>query len=208
MRTELPTNNCPGCAADGFSLVEVTIAIGLFAFVMVGILGLFPAATRMRADSALETRAVMIAQQLYSYVEVSGVEEEYPSFAVTFSVTNVALRDGPGLQEKNTRDGIDILNTGGVVLGYFNRSSMPYYFFGNDNSAAWTNMPVQVEDAEATTLENEITTLARVFAEEIPSGCHKYRVVVEVRSPASAPLLTPTGATNPAVRMARFVKHF
>ena len=206
MQTDLPTNVVPARAADGFSLVEVTIAIGLFAFVMVGILGLFPTATRMRADSALETRAVMIAQQLYSYVEVSGVEEEYPSFAVTFSVTNVALRDGPGLDEKNTRDGIDILKPGGVVLGYFNRSSMPYYFF--DKPDAWTNMPPKVPDAEATTLQNEITTLARIFAEEIPSGCHKYRVVVEVRSPASAPLLTPAGTTNPAVRMARFVKHF
>ena len=195
-------------SSGGFSLVEVTIAIGLFAFVMVGILGLFPTATRMRADSALETRAVMIAQQLYSYVEVSEIDARYPSLSPSFSVTNVALRDGPGLEEKNTRAGINILGNGGVVLGYFNRSSMPYYFFGKDSAADWTNMRTKVEEAEATTLQNEITTLARIYAEPVTSGCHKYRVVVEVRSPASAPLLTPAGTTNPAVRIARFVKHF
>ena len=53
----LPPIQPPG----GFSLVEVTIAIGIFAFVIVGILGLLPAGMRLRADSAADTRAVLIA---------------------------------------------------------------------------------------------------------------------------------------------------
>ena len=50
-----------GWKSAGFSLVEVTVAIGIFAFVVVGVLGLLPTALRMRAESAQETRAVMIA---------------------------------------------------------------------------------------------------------------------------------------------------
>jgi type II secretory pathway pseudopilin PulG len=55
----------------GFSLVEVTIAIGIFAFVIVGIMGLFPAALRQRGDAAVETRAVMAAQQVFEGVRSS-----------------------------------------------------------------------------------------------------------------------------------------
>jgi type II secretory pathway pseudopilin PulG len=195
---------------NGFSLVEVTIAIGLFAFVMVGILGLFPTATKMRADSALETRAVMIAQQLFSYVESADVTNL--SGSPQFSVTKVAVRDGPAFDVKNTRTNLNLLNPGGVVLGYQNRSSMPYYFFGTTNAAAWTNMPSAVDGSTTTTADNEITTLARVFAEPTVGGCHRYRVTVEVRSPAIAPLLindgTPGGRTNPGVSIVRLVKFF
>jgi type II secretory pathway pseudopilin PulG len=193
-----------------FSLVEVTVAIGIFAFVMVAILGLFPTATKMRADSALETRAVMIAQQLFSYVEASGSAAASPDFSeVTFSVTDVAMRDGPALQPRNTRTNIDLLsNPGGVVIGYQNRSSMPYYFFGTTNAGAWTNMPSNVEGAETSTTENEITTLARLTAStNTGSFCHQYRVMVEVRSPASAPLVLG-GQTNNSLRVVRFVKFF
>jgi len=156
------TRQTPG----GFSLVEVTIAIGLFAFVMVGILGLFPTATKMRSESALETRAVMIAQQLFSYVETAGIDPGDPASGFTLSVTNVAVRDGPAFEVANTRTNINLTNPGGVVLGYLNRSSMPYYFFGT-NAGAWTNMPTSVTGSETSTSENEITTMARVYAERI-----------------------------------------
>jgi type II secretory pathway pseudopilin PulG len=193
-----------------FSLVEVTIAIGIFAFVMVAILGLFPTATKMRADSALETRAVMIAQQLFSYVESSGSAAASPVFSpIVFSVTNVALRDGPALVPENTRTNINLMNPGGVVVGYQNRSSMPYYFFGMNNPGAWTNMPANVEGATTTTAEKEITTLARIWAStNTGSFCHQYRVTVEVRSPASVPLTNSSGQTNPSLRVVQFVKFF
>lgn len=193
-----------------FSLVEVTIAIGIFAFVMVAILGLFPTATKMRADSALETRAVMIAQQIFSYVESAGSAATAPGFApIVFSVTNVAMRDGPALQPINTRTNINLTNPGGIVLGYQNRSSMPYYFFGTTNPGAWTNMPANVEGAITTTADNEITTLARVSATtNTGSACHQYRVTVEVRSPAGVPLTNSSGQTNPSLRVVQFVKFF
>ena len=56
---------------EGFSLVEVTIAIGIFAFVIVAILGLFPVALRQRSDAALETRAVLVAQQIFESIRGS-----------------------------------------------------------------------------------------------------------------------------------------
>jgi len=60
-----------GRASSGFSLVEVTIAIGIFAFVIVAILGLFPVALRQRSDAALETRGVLIAQQVLESIRSS-----------------------------------------------------------------------------------------------------------------------------------------
>ena len=202
--------NHGGSKADAFSLVEVTIAIGIFAFVMVGVLGLFPTATKMRADSAVETRAVMIAQQLFSYVESAGSVRTAPSFApVTYSVTNVAMRDGPALQPKNTRTNINLTNGRGIVIGYQNRSSIPYYFFGTNNPGAWTNMPTNVSGAVTTVSDNEITTLARLTATtNTGSACHQYRVTVEVRSPATAPLTNRTGQTNPSLRIVQFVRFF
>jgi hypothetical protein len=187
----------------GFSLVEVTIAIGIFAFCIVGILSLLPAATKIRADSAMETRAVMIAQQLFSHVESSSVGDPAgPVFSkVSFSVTNVAMRDGLALAPENTRTNIDLLNSPGVVVGYQNRSSLPCHFFGTQEAGAWTNMP-------ATAGQNEITILARISAADAQSFCHQYRVTVEVRSPAVVPLTNSAGQTNPSLRIARFVKFF
>jgi hypothetical protein len=49
----------------GFSLVEVTIAVGLFAFGVVGVIGLFPTALAQRAEAARDTRARLIAEQIF-----------------------------------------------------------------------------------------------------------------------------------------------
>ena len=197
-------------ANSGFSLAEVTIAIGIFAFAVVGILGLFPTATKMRSNSAFDTRAVMIAQQLFSYVEsAGGISDTSPnSSGIMFSVSDVALRDGPALLPTNTRTEINLTNSGGVVLGYLNRSSMPYYFFGTNNPSAWTNMPSIVEGSVATTSENEITILARLSAAVEPSDCHQYRVTVEVRSPAAASLTNSAGQTNTALNIVTFTRFF
>lgn len=87
----------------GFSLVEVTIAIGIFAFVIVAILGLFPAALRQRSDAAAETRAVLIAQQVFSGVAATG------------SVTNALS------SETNNPTLVNLSN--GVVLGFSQNST-------------------------------------------------------------------------------------
>jgi len=49
-----------------FSLVEVVLALGVIAFALVGIMGLFPVAMRSAQESQRETRATLIAQQIFS----------------------------------------------------------------------------------------------------------------------------------------------
>jgi type II secretory pathway pseudopilin PulG len=172
MNTSVAKVNRP--RRDAFSLVEVTIAIGIFAFVVVGVMGLLPAGLRMRADSAVETRGVLIAEELLASVRASA------------SLTNVIVRDKPGQQsEKNLTDRP-------VVLGYPSQTTVPYWSFDQNPGASWTN--AQGSDAEISqSSTNAIDTLARLSATNIGGGL--YRVTVDVRAPASLPLTNSRTAT-------------
>lgn len=164
----------PESAKEGFSLVEVTIAIGIFAFVIVGIIGLFPTALRMRAESSTETRAVLIAQELFANVRAAP------------SLNAVVFRDGPALKDENNQ-AIDLLGGKTVMLGYPTRTSVPYFLWGGDRNVgspddAWNdgNMP-------ANAVANNITTLAKISATNLPNT-KLYKVDVQIREPASIPL--------------------
>lgn len=52
-------------ATGGFSLVEITLAIGIAAFALVAILGMFPVAMKAATESRHETQATFIAQSLF-----------------------------------------------------------------------------------------------------------------------------------------------
>lgn len=52
--------------AGAFSLVEVVLAIGVISFALVAIIGLFPVASRTAVESQRETRAALIAQQIFA----------------------------------------------------------------------------------------------------------------------------------------------
>jgi len=58
-------------AAPAFTLVESVIAIGLFAFVIVGIVGLFGSALDRQRQASFETRAVMVSQQILSRIRAA-----------------------------------------------------------------------------------------------------------------------------------------
>lgn len=49
---------------EGFSLIEVVLALGIISFALVGIMGLFPIALKSSQESQRETRATIIAQQI------------------------------------------------------------------------------------------------------------------------------------------------
>ena len=49
----------------GFSLIEVVLALGVISFALVGIMGLFPVAMRSAQESQRETKAAVIAQQIF-----------------------------------------------------------------------------------------------------------------------------------------------
>lgn len=179
---------------DAFSLVEVAIAIGIFAFVIVGILGLFPTALRIQSESAVETRASMIAQQLFDAVDLSIAKWTNPSGN---AFTNITFRDGPGLVTANSR-GVDITKAGSpIVLGYQNKSSMPYYLWKQTGLAAWSNgigtgagaqEPPDGAKVNPPALSNDIITLAKISASNVAGNPKLYQVTVEVRSPAVAGL--------------------
>jgi type II secretory pathway pseudopilin PulG len=184
----------PQGSCQAFSLVEVTIAIGIFAFVMVGILGLFPTALNQRNKAAVETRSAMIAEQLFASVRTS----LQPGTVITNpALTNIILRDGPALVSDNSRN-VNLLDqTKPIIVGYQATTSMPYYLFEQSGAKAWTD-----GIDETTTWEpgrtypptaNEITTLAKLWATNVAPNL--YRVDVEVRSPAIAPL----SSTQPSV---------
>lgn len=154
--------------AAAFSLVEVTVAIGIFAFVVVGILGLIPTALKLRAESAQETQAVLIAEELLAAVRASS------------SITNVIVRDGPALQERNNRS-VNLDGGQVAVLGYAAQTTVPYYFWGpGDRPPGPPWFDGQLGDAT----DNDITTLARISATRIPGSPGLYRVEVQVRTPA------------------------
>jgi len=171
-----------------FSLVEVTLAIGIFAFVVVGILGLLPTGMRLRSEAAQESRAVLIQQELLDSVKASG------------SVTNVVfVRDGPAGQARNYLDpagnppGEDITRDP-ILVGYPAGTTIPYYVAaasreGTDLQNFWSNGVLP-----AGAVRNDIQTIALLSATNIPGRSNLYGVSVKVRSPASIPLerSTPT----------------
>jgi type II secretory pathway pseudopilin PulG len=163
-----------------FSLVEVTVAIGIFAFVAVGILGLLPAALKQRADSSRETRATLIAEELFATLRAAS------------SITNVFFRDGPSMEPRTT-ESISLLSRDGVVIGYPPQTSVPFYLWGGgrerDTTAAWVRGELPPDALN----NNNIEALAKMIAVPVPNTPGLYRVTVEVRAPANVPLTnTPT----------------
>jgi hypothetical protein len=182
---------------EAFSLVEVTIAIGIFAFVIVGIIGLFPTALRMQSESSVETRASMIAQQVFDSVDLAIAKWTNPTGNV---FSNMTLRDGPGLVAANSQT-VNLLNSNApIVVGYQVKSSMPFYLWRTTGGSAWTNgIGVAPGNREPSVSAggkinplaevNDIITLARVSAiSNIGGNPRLYQINVEVRSSAFAPL--------------------
>ncbi len=160
---------------DAFSLVEVTIAIGIFAFVVVGIMGLLPAGMRMRADSAAETRGVLISEELFAAVRAAP------------SLTNVVVRDGPAMQVRNNQT-INLLNNV-VVIGFPAQTTVPFFLWGGQRNDVGTPDSAWVQGTMPPgAVANAIDTLARLSATNVPGYPGLYQVSVQVRAPASIPL--------------------
>lgn len=159
----------------GFSLVEVTVAIGIFAFVVVGVLGLLPTALRMRAESAQETRAVLIATELFSSLQASG------------GATAGILRDGPGLTAGNNVYPPVNLRSETIMLGYPPQTTVPYFMWhtsrGGNPDQVW-----ETGQLDSGAINNDIQTLALLSGEAVPGNPNLTRVTCQVRSPANTAL--------------------
>lgn len=162
-----------GNCRSAFSLVEVVVAIGIFSFVVVGIFGLLPAALKLREDSAQDTHAVLVAEELLAAVRNAD------------SIRQVVLRDGPGLSPNNNQ--LLDLASGNLVVGYPAQTTVPFFLWhpsrtgADDPDGIWESG--RLPDGA---IENGISTLAKISAQPITPTL--YQLTVEVRSPASIPL--------------------
>lgn len=75
---------------DGFSLVEIVMALGIISFAIVGIMGLFPVAMRSALESQRETRAAQIAQQIFSDLRAGRPSSTY--IAIQTNILNSSSR--------------------------------------------------------------------------------------------------------------------
>jgi len=150
----------------------VTIAIGIFAFVVVGIMGLLPAGLKMRAESSAETRGVLIAEELFAAVRAAT------------NLSTVVVRDGPALQLRNNQP--VNLKAEKVVIGYPSQTTVPYFLWGGSRGAGSPDSAWIQGQMPPGAVANAIETLAQLSATNI--GGSLYRVTVEVRAPASVPL--------------------
>lgn len=68
-------------ARDGFSLVEVVLALGIIAFGILAIIGVLPVALSTGRDAQNETRAAQIAQDIITSV-VSQAQTRFPNASI------------------------------------------------------------------------------------------------------------------------------
>jgi len=156
----------------GFSLVEIVVAIGIFAFVAVAILSLFSVGLKNRAESHLESASTMIANELFSSIKMTG------------GIKAAMFRDGPALQARNNQT-VD-LTKDSVVIGYPKDTTVPFGLWhsarGQTPKALWES-----GNLESWAIANQISTLAYIRAEPT-SVPNLYKIICEIRSPASLPL--------------------
>jgi prepilin-type N-terminal cleavage/methylation domain-containing protein len=143
---------------DGFSLVEVSIAIGIFAFVVVGIFSMFPVGMRQQVSSAQEALGVQTAQHVMA------------SIAAAPNLSNVNLvigRSGP----TNVVFSNANLVTAPVVLGLGGADPLPVMPLG---AAAWT-IPVT---------DPNIQSVVRIAATNVTGSPGLYRISIDLAHPA------------------------
>jgi hypothetical protein len=145
----------------------MVIAIGIFTFVIVGIIGIFPLGLKARSESALETRSSLMARQIFDSIKTSG----------GLSAVSINI----GLARKDATEGafanVNLLPPNQVTIGYSQDGITPNYLFQNGLS-----------DWEGTNLgdaSQNITTKLRIKSSLISGDL--YRVDIIVGYPARLP---------------------
>lgn len=89
----------------GFSLVEIVLALGVIAFALVAIMGMFPVAMRAARDSQSETRATHIAQQIFNDLQST-------------DATNTFIAIGTNILNAGDRLAVNLTNSGSYSVSY------------------------------------------------------------------------------------------
>ncbi len=92
---------------SGFSLVEVVIAVGIFAVAVVGILGLLPSLARQAAESSDTIAAQRLPEPVHIELDRLAATAGFDSLAAAMPVMSTPLQDGFALV--GARDGLRVL---------------------------------------------------------------------------------------------------
>ena len=150
-------------AASAFTLIESVVAIGIFAFVIVGIVGLFGAALERQRQASFETRAVMISQQTLARIHAAN------------SPSNISLTRG---QSNDVRffTNMNLIST--TAIGFYQRDGTECSgISSSETDWTGTNTPNNVTNVVAKS-RTRLTQL----------GNSLFRVDIEVSEPANLPL--------------------
>jgi prepilin-type N-terminal cleavage/methylation domain-containing protein len=144
---------------QGFSLVEVSIAIGIFAFVVVGIFSMFPVAMRQQVSAAQEALAVQTTKHVMASIAAATNLSEVDLVVGRAGPTNVVFSNA------------NLLVAPGVVLGLSSVDPLPVKLLA---AADWTS-PVT---------DPNIQSVVRVFATNVAGSPGLFRVSVDLAHPA------------------------
>lgn len=150
-------------ARSAFSLVEITIALGIIAFALVGIMGLLPVAMRAANESQWETRATFIAESIIGELNTADPANAF----IAIDETDPAnWTSGP------TRYDIDLTADG------------TYYVLYDDKGT-----PLRREASNTVTATSDTAAyIAQVTVQKQAAPLTNLsRISVEVAVPASAP---------------------
>jgi uncharacterized protein (TIGR02598 family) len=108
---------------SGFSLVEVVLAIGVIAFAIVAILGMFPVGLQTSHSSQDETRAAQIAQDILTSI-ASQVLGNYPSVKIVQPSSSFSYNLNLGSSQTYSTLAAD---NNGSLIALTNASDAPKY---------------------------------------------------------------------------------
>ncbi|MFZ4776236.1 MAG: type IV pilus modification PilV family protein [Terrimicrobiaceae bacterium] len=149
-----------GRSHNAFSLIEIVLALGVIAFALVGIMGLFPVAMKSAQESQRETRATLIAQQIFSDLRV-------------LSGTNRMLVRGASA------------GSSPAILTNFNLSQNTTAFMAYD--AEGRGQPNTLDAASFSNSMPDAAFLASIASDTNTGVSNLSRVQTTIETPASAP---------------------
>jgi type II secretory pathway pseudopilin PulG len=165
-------------AASAFTLIESVVAIGIFAFVIVGIVGLFGAALERQRQASFETRAVMISQQTLARIRAAN------------SSNSISLTRG---QSNDLRSFTNINLLTAPAVGFYQQDGTECSgISANDSDWTGANIPTAVSNV-----------VAKSRTRLTPLGNGLFQVDIEVSEPANLPF-TARRYTNTFTTLATF----
>ena len=158
-------------ATRAFSLVEVVIALGIFAFAIVGLLALFPVAIESARTSREETLVVNIARMVMADIKVS-----------PFDKARVVVKRQPD----GTDEDVETMNlaTSGTTEFYYQLVEDPTTRIERWNPVGRTNQVATPNPPPDFVVSVQTAPVVATSGTAPPKLSH---VIVTVESPASAP---------------------